>query len=114
LYFYLRLSIEVKLIIVYAHLLFLLSTHAQAKAKTMDFGVYIVRKALPDTQQQQWAHLLNTMFQKLPEKNGVNCVKVKGPSKKVWYKSAQAVSEQKCTCFYGCCCWRNNAKSTRP
>jgi hypothetical protein len=92
----------------------LLCTHAQDKAKTMGFGVYIVRDALPATQQQQWAQMLNTMFQELPEKHGPNCVKVKGSAKKCWYNSAQAVSEPKCTCFYGCCCWRNNAKSTRP
>ena len=93
---------------------FLFCTHAQDTAKKRGFGVYIVRDALPAEQQQQMAQRLNTMFQELPEKHGPNCVKVKGPSKKVWYKSAQAVSEQKCTCFYGCCCWRNNAKSTRP
>ena len=92
---------------------FLLCTHAQEPAKRMGFGVFIVRNALPAEKQQQMVVEMNTMFQKLSDKHGSNSVKVRGKGK-CWYHSVQAVSEPVCTCFYGCCCWRNNAKSTRP
>ena len=75
------------------------STALQSYATQFGFGLFVIRGAVDPDQTEQFEDGMNTMFDELSLAYGSNSGKFKGKrSKKTFYTTVQATTEQDCIC----------------